>query len=286
VVTTTVVPRGGAGSVAMGNACYVAKTFQVTGVPSNETGLFAYYVITAGQGASAVTQTVALTSNGSGTWSSTPVSNTFLANSVITWGFGLPVNGANQSVQAQAGETIGHGDTCLATNSVQFGPVTINGLKYKDGDHNGTQNGIEPGLAGFTFQLNQGATQIATSTVSASNGSFSFANIGAGVYTVHEVAKAGWTQTQPATGDVTVQVNLNGSVTVSNDGTASGSTVVFGNTPLSNLTVGVTALTGSTNATIDCGTLGTSGAATGSPSFGANGLQTGTYTCTVNIVDP
>src|SRR5206468_142579 len=77
---------------------------------------------------------------------------------------------------------------------------TVRGSKFKDVNGNGTKDSGETGLGGFTFQLMSGGS-VVSSTTSAGDGSFSFANVPVGSYTVHEVGQTGWLQTAPASGD-------------------------------------------------------------------------------------
>src|SRR5205814_1490833 len=81
---------------------------------------------------------------------------------------------------------------------------------------------------------------------------FSFTNVVPGTYTIHELAKTGWRQTDPAaSGDITVTVNL-GDTSVTT--TSTGGDIRFGNTPLSDISVNFTPETNpaSTQATITC----------------------------------
>jgi protocatechuate 3,4-dioxygenase beta subunit/methionine-rich copper-binding protein CopC len=96
-----------------------------------------------------------------------------------------------------------------------FQLVTISGTVYNDLGGTGVNNG-DPGLQGWTVNLyDMNGNQIATTT-SAKDGSYSFANLFAGIYTVAEVNQDGWYQTDPVkppgtyTLTVTSGANLSG----------------------------------------------------------------------------
>ncbi len=87
------------------------------------------------------------------------------------------------------------GQNSSGNNFDDFQNICISGTKYEDCTGNGIDSG-DSGLGGVTIQLfkNGGSTPVAT-TVTASNGSYQFANLGPGTYTVQEVVPSGWTQT-------------------------------------------------------------------------------------------
>src|SRR5665811_1889093 len=75
----------------------------------------------------------------------------------------------------------------------------IKGVKYEDLNADGDRDAGEPGLGGWTIRLFYNGSQVATTTTKAS-GAYSFAldaevlPIGQGSYTVKEVLKSGWHQ--------------------------------------------------------------------------------------------
>ena len=75
--------------------------------------------------------------------------------------------------------------------------VTYSGTVYDDLNGSGVIAPGDPGLQGWTVELLQSGNIVATTT-SASDGSYSFANLGAGTYTIEEINQAGWYQTEPA----------------------------------------------------------------------------------------
>jgi subtilisin family serine protease/Ca2+-binding RTX toxin-like protein len=88
-------------------------------------------------------------------------------------------------------------------------PGTISGVKWNDIDRDGTQDEGEPGLANWTIYLDANKDgkllPSETSTVTDSNGAYSFANLVPGTYTVAEVQQSGWEQTYPGTGMATLE---------------------------------------------------------------------------------
>lgn len=193
-------------------------------------------------------------------------------------------------------------NTCSTLTGLKYKDMNANGDRDADIDPNTSGNQPEPGLGGFQFKLMQGATQIGSTQTSASDGTYSFASIPAGSYTVEEVQptatyKNGWVQTEPANG---------GSQTVVVGG-AGGSVAIgdFGNAPLTDLRVEVDPQTSdASQGYIYCvaGTnlsatprLDGNGADTGTDADGAvgataiwdlNGLKPGEYTCKIVITDP
>ncbi|MEG5042100.1 MULTISPECIES: SdrD B-like domain-containing protein [unclassified Microcoleus] len=76
---------------------------------------------------------------------------------------------------------------------------SISGLKFNDGNGNGTQDAEETGLSGWQIFLDANANNSLDSgetTVTTDNsGNYSFNNLNPGTYNVREVQQTGWTQT-------------------------------------------------------------------------------------------
>ncbi len=92
-------------------------------------------------------------------------------------------------------------DLDFVNKLVQF---SISGRKYNDLNGNGAFDG-EPGMEGWTIELSQGGSVISTTTTE-KDGSYSFAELSPGSYTVSEVEQAGWTRTAPTEGSYTVEL--------------------------------------------------------------------------------
>ncbi len=78
----------------------------------------------------------------------------------------------------------------------------IHGWKYKDVNGNGTIDGVEPKLGGWTIKLFQGST-LASSTVTSWDGIYNFNGVTPGLYKVCEemqTGDTGWLQKQPGAG--------------------------------------------------------------------------------------
>src|SRR5262249_17745264 len=85
------------------------------------------------------------------------------------------------------------------TTGIDFGNfhvISISGVKFNDNNGNGVRDAGDEGLSGWTIQLVQGGVVVDTRTTGA-DGSYSFANLGPGTYTIQEVQQTGWTQTAP-----------------------------------------------------------------------------------------
>lgn len=77
---------------------------------------------------------------------------------------------------------------------------TIAGLKFNDINGNGVRDTGEPGLPGVTIRRNASPNDlpgVATSVVTGSDGTFTFANVPLGAYTLTETVPAGFVQTAP-----------------------------------------------------------------------------------------
>ena len=82
---------------------------------------------------------------------------------------------------------------------------TILGEKYDDLNGNGHQDAGESGLPGWTIQLQHTNGQVIASTVTDSQGNYSFTKLGPGTYRVREVAQNGWLQKSQNPDDITIQ---------------------------------------------------------------------------------
>ena len=226
---------GATTTVNLGNSCYTKANFEVTSVPTGQTGLFVEYTVDGG-----TAQRVNLTQVGS-TANYTASVGSLRKGDVIAWSYGVNRGLANEQTKAVPGSfTLSGYPTCAGSSTVLFATATVNGSKFKDVNGNGVRN-LNPvptlndgPLQGFEFELRRGTTGtgtvVGTAQRSAADGTFAFQNVSAGSYTIHEVNRPnGWLQTQPeSNGHVSVTVTL-GDTSVTAD--------PFGNTPLSKIQV-------------------------------------------------
>jgi protocatechuate 3,4-dioxygenase beta subunit len=75
--------------------------------------------------------------------------------------------------------------------------TSLSGMKFWDRNGNGAKDSGELGLEGWNIKLMKEGTEVAR-TVTAADGSYSFADIMPGSYTVEEEIQDGWLQTFPA----------------------------------------------------------------------------------------
>ena len=95
-------------------------------------------------------------------------------------------------------------DTKVTINGKACDPAqtySISGMKWNDVDGNGTKDGGELGLAGWTIYLDTNANGVKDlgepSMVTDVNGNYAFPGLTPGVYEIREVNQVGWTQTYP-----------------------------------------------------------------------------------------
>jgi uncharacterized protein (DUF2141 family) len=75
--------------------------------------------------------------------------------------------------------------------------TTINGEVFQDSNGNGKLDAGEPGLSGWTVNLEDTSNNILATQTTDSNGNFAFNQLPPGSYQLVEVSKKGWTQTSP-----------------------------------------------------------------------------------------
>jgi protocatechuate 3,4-dioxygenase beta subunit len=91
----------------------------------------------------------------------------------------------------------------------EFNPAAnISGMKFNDINNNGIKEPGELGLANWTINLISPSGAILKSTLTDSNGNYSFTGLESGNYTVGEVLQPGWQQTVPV--GKTYNIALNG----------------------------------------------------------------------------
>src|SRR5438094_597516 len=94
--------------------------------------------------------------------------------------------------------TVGEGQVVSGRDFGNFELGTISGVKFEDLDGDGIRDTGEPGLAGWTIQLdlnNDGSVD--ATAVTNSSGAYTFTNLTPGTHAVREVGQAGWVQTTP-----------------------------------------------------------------------------------------
>lgn len=237
------VTAGNTTEVTFGNACLIQKEFEVNGVPAGTTGLYAWYDETP-ESPNVTTDDVQvfLSQEGtSSTWSAFAV-DTFVVGDSLLWGYGV----GSERVTIGT-ETFGVGDSypdCRKTNSTDFDDSDITAYKYKDANDNGVfDDGTDIPYEGWDITITGPGLPAAGITLqTGADGSVNFPNLAPGTYTLTEGTVANWVQTYPAApGTHSVTVGIDDSETVR-----------FLNTPLSELRVGFTDLTGSTDVEIVC----------------------------------
>ncbi len=93
--------------------------------------------------------------------------------------------------------TFGEGN--YGAGGMGFGPflATVSGTVYNDLNGSGTLQPGDPGLQGWTVNLEDSSGTILATTTSDAKGNYQFANVSPGSYIVADVLQSGWDQTQP-----------------------------------------------------------------------------------------
>jgi hypothetical protein len=89
------------------------------------------------------------------------------------------------------------GGNLSGVNFGNFQLVTFSGTVFNDLNGNGVFDAGEPGLKHWTVNLYDSMGNLVATTKSKPDGSYSFADVGPGIYTIAEVHMDGWYQTEP-----------------------------------------------------------------------------------------
>ncbi|MFO1502612.1 MAG: SdrD B-like domain-containing protein [Steroidobacteraceae bacterium] len=133
------------------------------------------------------------------------------------FGDGLEVAGAGN-----VGGTIGNdlysaialpaGSQATGYNFAETGSA-VTGVVYRDANRNGTQQPGDTGIAGVTVSLRDAGNTVVATTVTAADGSYLFAGVPAGNYTVVETQPAGYGSSATSPDSVAVVVPVAGAAT-------------------------------------------------------------------------
>jgi sarcosine oxidase gamma subunit len=152
----------------------------------------------------------------------------YLPGSTNPGSLGGTASGASvTSITANAGQS--------GTN-YNFGevlPSTLNGFVYNDANDNGVDNAGEAGIAGVTVTLtgtNDLGNSVSVTTTTASNGSYSFAGLRPGTYTLTETPPVGYLNGTDSAGSLggTVGTDAISAIVIPAAGGATGSPYNFG----------------------------------------------------------
>ena len=78
-----------------------------------------------------------------------------------------------------------------------FKTIMVSGNVYNDQDGNGMHGPSEPGLGGWTVDLEDSSGNVLATVLTDSSGNYSFSGVGGGTYLIAQVVQTNWVQTQP-----------------------------------------------------------------------------------------
>lgn len=130
---------------------------------------------------------------------------------VIELGLGGSMDGWTQIFAPQP-VTLSLGDSSKGNDFGNFRNGSISGYKWNDVNGDGLEGIGENHLSGWTIQLKNQAGAVVATSVTNSNGAYSFDNVAPGNYQVCEVQQAGWIQTYPSdnNGCYAISINVSG----------------------------------------------------------------------------
>jgi YD repeat-containing protein len=91
--------------------------------------------------------------------------------------------------------------------------ATAAGELYEDANQNGSLDGGESGLSGWTIDLLDGSNKVVATAVTDAKGDYSFGGIAPGSYTIREVLQAGYMATSPDSKGVAIKVTSGSRIT-------------------------------------------------------------------------
>jgi protocatechuate 3,4-dioxygenase beta subunit len=97
---------------------------------------------------------------------------------------------------------LSEGDAADKNFANKLSSYSISGMKYNDLNGNGANDG-EPGMEGWTIQLSK-EVSVVNSTTTGKDGSYKFADLMPGSYSIKEVEQSGWARTAPLLGSYSV----------------------------------------------------------------------------------
>ena len=119
-----------------------------------------------------------------------PAAGTYTVREVLQSGY-------IQTAPASPGsytETLAGGQSVSDVDFGDFRTVAYSGIVYNDLNGDGSPEGTEPGLAGWTVELLDGSNQVIATQTTGTGGTYAFTGIGPGTYSIQEVLQAGYVQ--------------------------------------------------------------------------------------------
>ncbi|MFI5458474.1 MAG: SdrD B-like domain-containing protein [Isosphaerales bacterium] len=110
------------------------------------------------------------------------------------------------------------GQNLAGLNFGDFQLATVSGELFDDLSDDGNLDPGDPGEAGWTVNLLNSASKVVATTTTGSGGDYSFSGVGPGTYNVVEVIQAGYIQTAPSSGGLTVTTSSGTTFTGDNFG--------------------------------------------------------------------
>ena len=123
---------------------------------------------------------------------------TYTVAEVLQSGYAETTSPSTYSLTTTGGQDV------IGLDFGNFQQWSVSGTLFEDSNQDGSLDGGETGLSGWTVNLSNGSNQVVASATTDSQGNYSFNSLPAGNYTIQEVLQTGYIATVPGSGGITL----------------------------------------------------------------------------------